>query len=89
MKFVSRKGTDSTGGLENQITAEMSRGWEELSETPHSGVYQDPTGSPDEDRMVAVQAADPVWALIMWLLGCRALSFFLSVAMSLYSPGSD
>lgn len=39
--------------------------------------------------MVAVQAADPVWALIMWLLGCRALSFFLSVAMSLYSPGSD
>lgn len=82
-------GKGQTARGKNQITAETSRGWEELSETPHSGVYQEPTGSPDEDRMVAVQAADPVWALIMWLLGCRALSFFLSVAMSLYSPGSD
>ena len=67
----------------------MSRGWEELSEAPHCGGCQEPTGSPDKDTTAAVQAADPGWALTMWLLGCWALSFFLSVAMSLYSPGSD
>lgn len=86
-KFVSRKGTDRTGGKPDHSWDEQRVGgvvWD-----PLQWCYQEPTGSPDEDRMVAVQAADPVWALIVWLLGCRALSFLLSVAMSLYSPGSD
>lgn len=51
MKFVSRKGIDRTG-VKKQIPAEMSRGWEELSEAPHSGSYQEPTGSPDKDKLL-------------------------------------
>lgn len=46
-KFVSRKGRDRTG-VKSQIPAEMSRGWEELSEAAHCGGYQEPTGSPDK-----------------------------------------
>lgn len=36
-----------------------------IARDPSQGFYQEPKGSSDEDRMVAVQAADPVWALIM------------------------
>lgn len=45
----------------SQITAEMglSRQWEKLSES-HRGLYQEPTGTSDQDRVFAARVADPV-----------------------------
>lgn len=67
----------------------MSRGWEELSETPHSGVIRSPQALQMKTGWLLFKLRTQCGRWSRWLLGCRALPFLLSVAMSLYSPGSD